>query len=503
MNHLLCGLAANDALPSELVDRLIAVADTDIAAALAGRADLSRRQAVALVSRVEESAGRLAHEGRLTAADIDPTTQPLAALALLEEGAGRPEWARRLAAEPSAERRARLAACSGLPPDVTETLAGDTEVRVVAELARWTTPDVAAGLASHPHAEVRRAVAANEATPPEVLAALITGSGLPPAQRCLVCDREETPYTHDPHCPRLDCDLRSGASCDGSHESTLHDIRQAALGNPAAPAETVGALADHPSSLLRQDLAARPDLPSEVYARLAVDAIPGVRANVAANPAIDDVLIRVLAADGSHDVRRALAHHPHLPLDVLADLASTTRIGATLLPRIAAASPDEVEALAASRNPALRMLLAQRRDLPPGTRDTLAADPDAKVARSIAAHPGLSEAQLRSLVERYGGGVVARVATNPDTPPALLEELTRHEPPAGKTLREVARHRRATSGALLACLTDSRARRIAAGHPALPPQVVVELLTDADGEVAEAAAANPSLPCAAMAGLVP
>src|SRR6185369_12410695 len=107
-----------------------------------------------------------------------------------------------------------------------------------------TTPDMAARLAWHPHAEVRRAVAANEATPPAVLAALITGEGLPPAQRCLVCDREETPFVHDPQCPRLDCDLLPGASCDGSHESTLHDMQQAALRNPATPTTAVVGFVD-------------------------------------------------------------------------------------------------------------------------------------------------------------------------------------------------------------------------------------------------------------------
>lgn len=76
VNDVLCGLAANTALPSELVDRLIAIADADIAADLAGRADLSHAQAIALVSRVEESAEQLAYEGRLTAADIDPAAQP-------------------------------------------------------------------------------------------------------------------------------------------------------------------------------------------------------------------------------------------------------------------------------------------------------------------------------------------------------------------------------------------------------------------------------------------
>ncbi|MFF3688111.1 hypothetical protein [Streptomyces sp. NPDC002187] len=503
MNHVLCGLAANIALPSELVGRLITVADADIAAELAGRADLSHAQAVALVSRVEESAVQLVYEGRLTAADIDPVAQPHAALALLDERAGSPEWARLFAVDPVLERREKLAACIGLPSAVVETLAADSDVRVVAELALWTTPEVAARLAGHPHAEVRRAVAANEATPPAVLAALITGEGLPPARRCLVCDREETPFVHDPHCPRLDCDLLPGSSCDGSHESTVHHMQQAALRNPATPTEAVVGFADHPSMLLRWALAARPDLPAGVSRRLAVDPTPGVRADLAGNPAIDDALIRALADDRGHDVQRSLAHNPNVPLDVLTRLAGATKIGATLLPRIATASPAEVEELAQSPNAAARMLLAQRRDLPSEIRDTLATDPDAKVVRSIAAHPGLSEAQLRAMVDRHGVRVIAKVAANPDATPALLEDLTRHEPSVQRMFREVARHRNATASALLACLADKQARPLAAGHPALPPPVIVELLTDANWKVVEAAAANPSLPLAVMSDLVP
>ncbi|MDQ1023286.1 uncharacterized protein YneF (UPF0154 family) [Streptomyces umbrinus] len=503
MNHVLCGLAANAALPSELVDRLIAVADTDIAADLAGRADLSHAQAIALVSRVEESAGRLAYEGRLTATDIDPAAQPHAALALLHEGVGRPEWARLLAADPVAVHREKLAACPSLPSDVVKSLAADPDVRVVAELALYAAPDMAARLAQHPHAEVRRAVAANEATPSAVLAALISGEGLAPARRCLVCDREKTPFVHDPECARLDCDLLPGASCDGSHESTMHDMQHAALRNPATPTEAVIGFAGHPSTLLRWALAARPDLPSEVCGRLAVDGTPGVRADLAENPAIDEALIRVLAGDQGHEVRRRLAHNPHVPLDVLTDLADTAKIGATLLPRIAAAAPMEVEELAKSPNPAVRMLLAQRRDLPTEIRDALATDPDAKVVKSIAGHPGLSEARLRTMVDRHGSRVLAKVAANPDTAPALLEDLAQHQPPVQKALREVARHRNATAPALLACLADKRARPIAAGHPALPPPVIVDLLTDTDWRVVEAAAANPSLPPAVMSDLVP
>ncbi|MFJ3306813.1 hypothetical protein ACIPSA_27540 [Streptomyces sp. NPDC086549] len=503
MNHVQYGLAVNPSLPSELVDRLIAIADADLGSELADRTDLSRAQVIALAARGEEIAVRLAYEGRLTAADVDPVTEPYAALALLDEGAGRPEWARLLAAHPIPERREKLAACPSLPSDVVETLAADPDVRVVAELALWTTPEVAARLAAHPHAEVRRAVAANEATPPTVLAMLITGEGLPPARRCLVCDREETPFVHDPHCPRTDCDLSPGAACDGSHQSTVHETQHMALLNPATPIDAAVRLAGHPSMLLRSALAARPDLPSPVCGQLAEDPLPGVRAALAGNPAIDDALIRALAADRGHDVQRRLAHNPNVPLDVLTRLAGVTRIGPTLLPRIAAASPAEIAELAESPNPTVRMLLAARRDLPADIRGALAADPDAKVVKSVAPHPGLPETELRAMVARHGVQVVAKVAANPDASPALLEDLTRHEPPVQKVFREVARHRNATAPALLACLADRRARTIAAGHPALPPPVITELLTDNDSQVVEAAAANPSLPPAMMTELMP
>jgi hypothetical protein len=437
----------------------------------------------------------------LTADDVDPVTRPLSALALLDEGAGRPEWARVLAADPDVRHREKLAACPGLPADVVDRLAADPDVRVVAELALWTTPEVAARLAEHPHAEVRRAVAANEATPPAVLSRLIGGEGLPPARRCLVCDREVPPFAHDPHCPRPDCDLRAGAACDGSHQSTVHETQRMALRNPATPTEAALRFADDPSALLRTELAARHDLPPHTARRLADDPVPGVRATLAENPAIDEALTRVLARDADPDVRGSSAHNPGVPLDVLAGLAGATRIGPTLLPRIAAATAAEVEELAASPQPAVRMFLAARRDLPTGIRDALAADPDAKVVKSVASHPGLSKARLRAMVDRYGAQVAAMVAANPDASPSLLEELSRQRPPVRKALRAIARHPRATATALAACLADDRARPLAAAHPALPPHLVVELLNDEEAHVAEAAAANPSLPRSVMEAL--
>ncbi|MBR7832065.1 hypothetical protein KDL01_02275 [Actinospica durhamensis] len=502
MQHRLHGLAENPALPPDLLERLIAAADEELACTLAGRPDLTSAQ-LADLAEFDDAAVRLAYDGRLTAEGIDPAARPRVALALLDAGVGRPEWGRLLAGDPVARHREQLAACPDLPPDVLRALASDPEIGVVAELALWAPTDLAAELATHPHAEVRRSVAANEKAPPAALTALLTGEGLPAARSCLVCDRETIPFVHAPDCDRRGCDLPPDAACDGSHQSTRHQLQQIALQNPATPAEAAAGFARHPSMLLRVALAARADLAPQTAARLAEDAIPWVRATLASNPVIGEDVIRALAADRGHDVQRQLAHHPNLPLEVLDHLAGATRIGSTLLPRIATASRDEVEHLAASRNPEVRMLVAHRRDLPAAVRDALAEDCDAKVAKAIAPHPGLTDAQLRTMLARHGVRVVAKVAANPDATAMLLEDLAEHRPPVQKAFREIARHPHATATALLPCLADSQARPLAARHPELPPEVIVELLDDEDWQVVEAAAANPSLPRSVMTSLTP
>lgn len=500
---MLAGLAANPSLTAELVGRLIEVADDATARELAYRSDLTSAQVTALVARFPETAVPLAYEGRLTSAQVDPAVLPDAALALLDTGAGVREWARLFAADPDVERRVKLAACPGLPADVVETLIGDRDVDVVAELALWAPTDVAARLARHPHAEVRAAVAGNEATSAEVLEILLTGAGLPPARHCSVCDREPVPFVHDPECPCTDCELPPGAACDGTHRSTVFRTKEVALRSPVVPIHVAVRFAEDSSCRLREHAAAHPELPPDVGRHLAEDPVAGVRGALARNPAIDEDVMGRLEADISPAVCQELAHNPRLPLDLLGRLASRAKVGTTLLPRIAAASLPEVAQLAASSDPAVRMLVAARRDLPPRIRDALAADRDAKVLKNIAPHPGLTDAKLRIMVERHGERVATKVAANPGTSPGLLEDLTRRPTPGQKLLRAVARHPAAPAGALEACLDDERTRPSAARHPNLPVRTIVGLLADEDRQVVEAAAANPSLPVGVMEKQLP
>jgi hypothetical protein len=168
-------------------------------------------------------------------------------------------------------------------------------------------------------------------------------------------------------------------------------------------------------------------------------------------------------------VHRRLAHNPAVPLDVLTGILPTADVGVTLLPRIAAASPDEVAQLAASADPVLRMLVATRRDLPSDIVEKLAQDPDTKVVRAVAAHPGLGEQRLLDMAAH----------------------------------RELAAHPDATAATLLCCLDVPAARPIAARHPALPPATITELLDDPDESVRRASAANPALPRHAARALLP
>lgn len=464
-------LAENPALTPALVSRLIAGADDELAECLAHRADLDPEQVRVLAARSDRVAAVLARGGLLAAGDVDAVTRPYAAMVLIEEGRGRAEWAVAFAGDPDVRRRVRLAGCPDLPARVNLLLAGDPDIEVVIELSCCTgDSDLLARLARHPDERVRVAVASNPATPSGTLAELVSAyATVEPAS------------------------------------DVIHSLLAQAVDNPSTPAEVAAELAGHPAGFVRWRLASRGDLPAEAAERLAADPVPGVRADVAEHPGLSEATIRRLADDEFHDVRRRVARNPYVPLDLLG--RSFKKGAGGLLPRIAASGPEEVRALAGSPSPQVRMLVAERRDLPADIRDRLARDPDAKVVNAVAPHPGIPEELLREMVARHGARVIVRVAANPGASAGLLTDLARHDPPVPRVLREIARRAGAPAEALELCLADPRARPIAAGHPNLPPDRIASLITGAmarsttpemEDEVAAAAAANPSLPVYVM-----
>ncbi|MET7425481.1 hypothetical protein [Dactylosporangium sp. NPDC005555] len=481
------GLAANPALPAPLVDALIAGGDEEVCRCLAWRDDLSPAQVRSLAARSTDAAVCMVHRGLLRADMVDGRDERVA-VALFDATGAPPQWAHALAQSPDRRIRELLAYAAHTPAEVLALLADDPDVSVVAEasLSPQMTAALADRLARHPHTRVRHALAANGATPADVLARLASAGGEPPLA-CPGCDGSDVP-SHRWH-------------CDGDHADALTGIQGAAAENPATPVPALIPLSHSPALWIRSAVAARPGLPQEEYARLATDPIPGVRGAVAGNPAVDEAVLRRMATDRTHDVQRRLLHNPAVPLDVLTALAATARTGPTLLPRVAAATPDELRSLARSTDPAVRMLAAHHPGLPADLVDALAGDADAKVLRAIAPDPEVSEARMRAMLTAHGTRVAGMLARNPACPADLLLRIATLRPPTKLALRETARHPGATAAALAACLADDRARPIAARHPALDPATLLTLLDDPDDDVAEAAAANPALPQAVMSAL--
>jgi hypothetical protein len=360
--------------------------------------------------------------------------------------------ARSLAADPDESIRLALPEqASALPADVIEHLAHDPDDRVVAELVtRHALPSaLAEPLSRHPSPEVRRALAATPHTPPRVLA-------------------------------------------------RLRDFPRELAQNPATPAVIAAGLANHHAA--RYWLAARTDLPGEVYAELAADVEPGVLARLAGNPAVPADVLRTLLP--SRAAQRPLVRNPALPLDLLLDLLLevAARVEPEPVPRVASASESELRALAASDIAPARMLVALRADLPLDLFQQLVLDRDPGVAAAVVTNPLVTVDQLWWLVERHGARLYPRAALNPLCPSELLHHMALRAGGVGETYRAIARHSRVRGETLVLCLGDAQARHLAAGRPALPVPVIVELL--GSEFTAGPAAANPSLPVTVMEELL-
>ncbi|MGW6569755.1 hypothetical protein [Streptomyces sp. NPDC054975] len=461
MQDVLLGLAANPALPERLFGRLVEIGDESVHLSLAHRPQLTDTQVRTLLARTDEELDTLITGGHVPWADV-PRDRPWSLLAALAAGIAPDVTARQLAAHPDSEIRHALASrAESLPSDVIAVLARDPDPEVVQEVALWAVdlrPSIAEELAHHPHAVVRAEFAKNRHAPPALLASLLADGGRPSPARCDACH------------PRAE-------GC-ADHAPGVRRIRLAAATNPAVPPAGLAPFLDAEEAWAPDAIAERTDLPAPFPARLAAHPAAFVRMTLASNPSIGEPLLRQLADDPDPDVRRAVADNPAVPLDLLLAVVVPGRLPSEPLPRILAAPDTELYDLAASRVAQVRALVAARPDLPAPLVGRLVADPDVGVARRIAPHPGLTAEQLTDLVERHGPPVYGAVARNPGCPGALLRRM------AGSA--------------------DSvrRALRVIAAHPALPADVVEELLTDPEPRVVQASAAHPALPVATMERLL-
>jgi hypothetical protein len=439
------GLAHNPALPPDLLDRFVAEADGKLVLSLVQRDDLTAEHLRVLVTRAGESATAvLLARGLIDLAAV-PTEDPWMGLMVAEQPGANPE--------------------------------------LVRALARHPEPLVRAALAERVSPSLRSASSSTARLPLDVLDLLAHDQ----AFSVVLAVARWQPISRE-----LAEELRRQAD---------DDIDHALVNNQSTPPEVLVSLVDHPSDLLRWQLASRPDLPHRVYEQLAKDHVPGVRYEVAANAATAESLLRELAAaDPDRETRRQLAHNPVIPLDLLVSLAANTRIGPTLVARVDTATDAELRMLAASTTKQVRMLVAERPDLPIDLVHLLAADAETNVVKSIAPNLAITGERLRELVVKHGPRLYPRAARNPNCPPDLLHDMARDGELGRRAHVTIANHPNANADTLLLCLRDPIARRHAATHPNLPPDKIVELLDDP--EVAEAAAANPSLPVRVMVELV-
>ncbi|MFE5615916.1 hypothetical protein [Streptomyces sp. NPDC056524] len=460
MQNVLAGLADNPALPERLVQPLAEAGDEDVRLLLARRDDLTETRARALRAHDDVDLWTLVGNGRIPWAEV-PRDDPDLLVAAAQAGIAPEAAVREPAAHPDPQVRGELALyVTGLPSGVLAALARDPEP-YVAECAAQSAElsgGLAEELARHPHVVVRVEFARNAYAPPALLAALLADGGHPAPSRCDACHRRPEPCA--------------------DHAPGVRRVRLAAAANPATPPGGLEEFLDAEESWAAGEFAERTDLPDHFHPRLAAHPDAYVRRTVARNPRVGEPLLRMLADDPDPGIRRAVAENPAVPLALLTALVERERLPREPLPRILAATDAELSELAASRVAQVRALVAARPDLPAAQAVRLAADPDIGVARRIAPHPGLGEERLAGLVERHGPPVYGAVAGNPGCPAALLRRMARDADSVRKALRVIA------------------------VHPALPPDVVEELLADPDRRVAGAAAAHPSLPVGTMERLI-
>jgi hypothetical protein len=470
---VLDGLGTNPALPQDLLRRLIAW---------------------------RHGFGRVAERADLTAELVEEmiaTDWFWLLTSLAGNRAVAPAVRLRLAGHQVSTVRWSVAFGSAGEPDraALERLVTDPDQRVRVALAenRNTPADLRARLADDPDPEVRRMLARIWTDLPEAV------------QRRLLTDREEmvraaacSTYHPWPPLPRMPADLVPALIADPA-------TRAGAVRHLALTVESAARLAGDRDFQVRHELARHPRLPPEVRDRLASDDSATVQVAVFAREDTPEPL-RALIHDEVHRKDAAFGDD----LDGLDDLALIQFVGdreavgelrRMPLPWVTA---DPLRHVGSPYVPFRIAVAVAAATLPPAVVDRLLADEEPRVPETVVEHaPHLVDEATAERIERAHRPPHKWRRPRPaDTYPFTPDTLRRFAADPDPRMRVLALRAPGVPDRALAADPVAAVRLAAAVHPGMPASVLVELLDDADEEVAVAAAAHPGLPVEAMADLL-
>ncbi|AZQ75068.1 PE-PGRS family protein [Streptomyces luteoverticillatus] len=373
-------------------------------------------------------------------------------------------------------------------------------------------------LAADPAARTRAEAARLKGMPAHLLTALATDPE--PTVRASAC-RPAWPYLNDPARQSLLDDTNPEArtaALQRHHEE--HPLTRAAFESEELPALGAEALR---RCRLDRDLA-------ETLAR---QGHADERRMLADNPHLDPDLTALLARDPDDDVRYRVSLRPDLTeaqrADIRIEIDPRARFHALDWVVALHHDPEAMRRLAASSHPLVRRSVARAERLPEDVVALLARDEDRVVQLFLAESCDDAPADMLLRVWRWWTGSLShpdRPRGHPnfprhgllryvDDPDPRTRRLALDDPASSTELVErfsrdkaeevrlrAAEDPRLTSAAAVWLLDDpcETVRRAAALHPRLPARVLCRLLRD--GETAETAAANPSLPAEVMGQMV-
>ncbi|ACO47746.1 hypothetical protein DEDE109153_17740 [Deinococcus deserti] len=257
-------------------------------------------------------------------------------------------------------------------------------------------------------------------------------------------------------------------------------VRASAAENPNATPEQLAILAgEQEQAVIRENAAGHPHTPAETLLRLAEDGEAAVRLQTARNPSTPPTALALLAGDERYAAREAVAAHPLTPPEVLAalsvDVNERVRLVAQL--RVAETTHEGLEAALATRRRNVKLAVASRPEVPAALLQQLARDRHPRVRAQAGLHRSLPDFERDTLLDDRDLSVQrAARAADPDARPAVLAALPRH---------------------------DARIRQGLSRNPATPAPVLDQLSDDPLEDVRLAVVLNPAAPEGALQRRLP